>query len=57
MIERDEIIGERLRSLDRYKAAIERAQVLKDTGKLPPNFDWSKLEEDNDEEIEDLVNI
>ena len=57
MIERDEIIGERLRSLDRYKSAIERAQVLKDTGKLPPNFDWSKLEEDTDEEIEDLVNI
>ncbi|WAR00681.1 HIL-like protein [Mya arenaria] len=51
---RDEIVGERLRQLDRYKDAVVRAEALRDAGKLPSNFDWSKIE--NDEDMEELEN-
>lgn len=55
MIERDEIVGERLRQLDRYKDAVRRAEALRDAGKLPKNFDWSRLEDIDEEDLEDLV--
>lgn len=56
VIDRDEVVGERLRQLDRYKEAVARAERLRESGKLPKNFDWSKIEELNDEEPEELEN-
>ncbi|XP_060552544.1 kyphoscoliosis peptidase-like isoform X2 [Ruditapes philippinarum] len=56
VIDRDEIVGERLRQLDRYKDAVARAEAMREAGKLPMNFDWSKLEDMNDDELEELEN-
>ncbi|XP_052276826.1 kyphoscoliosis peptidase-like isoform X3 [Dreissena polymorpha] len=55
VIERDEIVGERLRQLDRYKDAVRRAEAFRDAGKLPKNFDWSKLEDIDEEDLEELA--
>jgi len=55
VIDRDEIVGERLRQLDRYKDAVKRAEALRDAGKLPRNFDWSKLDDVGDDDLEELV--
>lgn len=41
--------------MDRYKAAVARAHDLRESGKLPKNFDWSRLEDTEDEEIDELV--
>lgn len=57
VINKDEIIGERLRQLDRYKDAVARAEKLREAGKLPKNIDLAKLEDINDDEFEELINV
>ncbi|KAK3601985.1 hypothetical protein CHS0354_013692 [Potamilus streckersoni] len=41
---KDYIIEERRRQLERYRDAVQRAERLKESGKLPFMFDWSRLE-------------
>ena len=56
VLTREAIVGERLRQVDRYKEAIERAERLREAGKLPQAFDWSRLEsEDSGADMEELV--
>lgn len=57
VLSREAIVGERLRQLDRYKEAVERAERLREAGKLPKAFDWSRLEsEDSGADMEELEN-
>ena len=56
VLNKEVIVGERLRQLDRYKEAVERAERLREAGKLPKTFDWSRLDsEDSGADMEELV--